>query len=436
MSSVVQMPCKSGWPHGVRGGGQLGSRACRSLRFRRSRRLCSCRAGAGESHGNCRRNQSARRSVEHWVPLRCSRARMLAACTRVWPRLGEWSRARPACYDPPPMKVAVGVAFAALATASPSFAQAQRADVHLNPVVAKLAAGDTVYGLINSGDLSLANARETARAPVDFTYADMEHNPLDFPGLATFLLGMTDKAALQAKGNLQPNVALFARFPPEADESDWVVKQALDIGLMGVVFNGVDTPEQALTAVRTMRYPPLRGAPRPEPRGIRGYGDGGRRLCLGRQRGRIRAARRCLAAESRRRPARHRHDRVRGRLEERRRDRGRARSRGTVSRRRLGSVALARCAAHVARARDGVPADLGCMSSVPTFRAVSRRATARMSRAVFAKAGASSARRCRRSPPDARCSASSADSRIDDSRSGLKRSGVSARPTTLAPCRA
>ena len=172
----------------------------------------------------------------------------------------------------PAMRVAVGVAFAALATASPSFAQAQRADVHLNPVVAKLAAGETVYGLINSGDLSLANARETARAPVDFTYADMEHNPLDFPGLATFLLGMTDKAALQAKGNVQPNVALFARFPPEADESDWVVKQALDIGLMGVVFNGVDTPEQALTAVRTMRYPPLRGAPRPEPRGIRGYG--------------------------------------------------------------------------------------------------------------------------------------------------------------------
>lgn len=144
--------------------------------------------------------------------------------------------------------------------------------IHLNPVIAKLAAGETVYGLINSGDLSLANARETARAPVDFTYADMEHSPLDFPGLATYLLGMTDKAALQAKGNLQPNVALFARFPPEADESGWVVKQALDLGLMGVIFNGVDRPDQALEAVRSMRYPPLRGAAHPEPRGVRGYG--------------------------------------------------------------------------------------------------------------------------------------------------------------------
>jgi 4-hydroxy-2-oxoheptanedioate aldolase len=100
----------------------------------------------------------------------------------------------------------------------------------------------------------------------------MEHSPLDFPGLAIFLAGLTDKAAILRKGNLQPNVALFARFPPEADQSNWVVKQALDIGLMGVIFNGVDTRDQAVTAVRSMRYPPMRGAPIREPAGIRGYG--------------------------------------------------------------------------------------------------------------------------------------------------------------------
>jgi 4-hydroxy-2-oxoheptanedioate aldolase len=148
---------------------------------------------------------------------------------------------------------------------------AQESTEHLNPVIAKLAAGKTVYGLINTGDLSLANARETARAPVDFVYADMEHSPLDFPGLAVFLAGLTDKAAVVAKKSAQPNVTLFARFPPEADQSNWVVKQALDIGLMGVIFNGVDTKDQALTAVRTMRYPPMRGAPLREPVGIRGY---------------------------------------------------------------------------------------------------------------------------------------------------------------------
>jgi 4-hydroxy-2-oxoheptanedioate aldolase len=159
----------------------------------------------------------------------------------------------------------------ALCTVGPS---AQSASVHLNPVIAKLAAGKTVYGLI-TGDLSIANARETARAPVDFVYADLEHNPLDFPALNIFLLAMADRGAVLAKGNLQPNVTLFARFPPEADQSQWVVKQALDIGLMGVIFNGVDTKEQALFAVRSMRYPPLKGARLPEPAGIRGYGPTG-----------------------------------------------------------------------------------------------------------------------------------------------------------------
>src|SRR6185295_20293687 len=158
-----------------------------------------------------------------------------------------------------------------LALASSSAPVAQTG-VHLNPVIAKLAAGKTVYGLINTGDLSLANARETARAPVDFVYADMKHNPLDFPGLAIFLSGLTDKAAILAKKSVQPNVALMARFPPEADQSQWVVKQALDIGLMGVIFNGVDSRDQALMAVRSMRYPPMRDSPRKEPAGIRGYG--------------------------------------------------------------------------------------------------------------------------------------------------------------------
>ena len=59
-------------------------------------------------------------------------------------------------------------------------AAAQQQPLHLNPVIAKLAEGKTVYGL-NTGDLSLVNAREMARAPVDFIYVDMEHNPLDFP---------------------------------------------------------------------------------------------------------------------------------------------------------------------------------------------------------------------------------------------------------------
>ena len=171
----------------------------------------------------------------------------------------------------PVMLAASLAAVAIVATVEPA---AQPQATHLNPVIAKLAEGKTVYGLITA-DLSPANARETSQAPVDFVYADMEHNPLDFSALNIFLLGMADRGAVLKKGNLQPNVALFARFPPEADQSHWVVKQALDIGLMGVIFNGVDSKDQAMLAVRSMRYPQLKGSPRMEPAGTRGYGPAG-----------------------------------------------------------------------------------------------------------------------------------------------------------------
>src|SRR6266850_7804414 len=64
----------------------------------------------------------------------------------------------------------------------PGAPSAQQQRLHLNPVIAKLIEGKTIYGL-NTGDLSLAYAKEVARAPVDFVYADLEHNPLDFPAL-------------------------------------------------------------------------------------------------------------------------------------------------------------------------------------------------------------------------------------------------------------
>src|SRR3989442_8770061 len=153
----------------------------------------------------------------------------------------------------------------------PHLLPGQQKPLHLNPVIGKLAEGKTVFGLI-TGDLSLAYAREVARAPVDFVYADLEHNPLDFPALHLFMMGMTDKAMVLKKGPLQPNLGLFARFPPEADQSQWVVKQALDIGLHGVIFNGVDRREQALVAVKSMRYPQLRGSKYYEPNGTRGAG--------------------------------------------------------------------------------------------------------------------------------------------------------------------
>ncbi len=167
--------------------------------------------------------------------------------------------------------VAVG-ALVSLAATGLSTLSAQQPRIHVNPVVAKLAAGGTVTGL-STGDLSMDNAMMVAQADTDFVRIDMEHMPMDFTALRDFLIGMTDKRTAARKGNTQPNVAAVARFPPYGrDQVQWVSKQALDLGLMGIAFNTIDNAQQALTAVQSMRYPPLRTDKVKGPAGIRGVG--------------------------------------------------------------------------------------------------------------------------------------------------------------------
>jgi 4-hydroxy-2-oxoheptanedioate aldolase len=169
------------------------------------------------------------------------------------------------------MNLLRAVVFTTLAGAS---GLAQSAPKHLNPVIERLAAGKPFIGY-QTGDLSLENARAIARADIDYVYLEMEHGPMDFEGLHRFTVGMIDKAGILKKGNAQPNVAIFARFAPYGrEQAQWFVKQALDIGLMGVIFNGIDDPEQALLAVRNMRYPQKRTSKYPEPKGLRGYAPG------------------------------------------------------------------------------------------------------------------------------------------------------------------
>jgi len=153
---------------------------------------------------------------------------------------------------------------------------AQQAPLHLNPAVEKLAQGKPIIGT-NTSDLSLQNCHALARLDFDYVYFDMEHGPMNLEGLAYCVAATVDKAAALKKGNAQPKVALFARFPPygrNLDSNDWIVKQALDLGLMGVIFNGIDNKEQALRAVRYMRYPQMKTSKYQRPPGLRGSGPG------------------------------------------------------------------------------------------------------------------------------------------------------------------
>lgn len=146
--------------------------------------------------------------------------------------------------------------------------------VRLNRTIELLEAGQATFGIF-SHDRSLENARALARSGLDFVFIDMEHGPLDIERLRIFLLGMTDKARIMAKGNLQPDVTPIVRIPNNGmDRATWVVKQVLDVGAMGVMFPYINTAEDALLAVRSVRYPQRRGSPIYEPQGLRGSGAG------------------------------------------------------------------------------------------------------------------------------------------------------------------
>ena len=169
----------------------------------------------------------------------------------------------------PKMPIAAAIALVLLSAPA-----AEEPAEHLSSVVGRLAAGERVFG-VSTYDLSFENARSLARADIDYVYVDMEHGPMDFTALHAFLLGMTDKQAIAESGSLRQRVTPLVRIAPYGREaSAWAVKQALDIGLMGIIFPSIETPEQALAAVRAMRYPQRRGSAYPEPPGLRGSGPG------------------------------------------------------------------------------------------------------------------------------------------------------------------
>ena len=150
---------------------------------------------------------------------------------------------------------------------------AQQAPLHLNPAVEKLAHGQAIIG-IQTDDMSLQNCHSLARVDFDYAYVDMEHGPLNLEGLAYCVAAMVDKAAVLKKGSAQVKVALFARFPPygrDLESNDWIIKQALDMGLMGIIFNGVDNKEQMTRLVQFMRYPQSPKSEYPQPPGLRGF---------------------------------------------------------------------------------------------------------------------------------------------------------------------
>lgn len=161
--------------------------------------------------------------------------------------------------------------FAAFAAAL-SLAAAE--PVRLNRFVQLMESNAPAFGIFSS-NVSTRTGASVADSGLDFVIVDLEHSPFDPSRLEAYLLAMVNRAEIARKGNVQPSVTPIVRVPAAGREHlQFILKQVLDLGPMGVVVPHVDTAADALAMVQAARYPQLRGVPDFEPEGKRGVGYG------------------------------------------------------------------------------------------------------------------------------------------------------------------
>ncbi len=106
----------------------------------------------------------------------------------------------------------------------------------------------------------------------DMVIIEMEHQGFDFTTLRTSLQYLLSRKKVAEGGSLLADPAPFVRLPPNVRErNQWVLKQALDTGVYGLVLPHLNTVEDAQAAVVAARYPQVPGAPDFEPEGERGW---------------------------------------------------------------------------------------------------------------------------------------------------------------------
>ena len=139
----------------------------------------------------------------------------------------------------------------------------------LNGVIKALEQGQTAFVAFTPVDIESAVAMASSK--LDGVAFEMEHAPLDFPGLRQALQFMLDRRQIVDRATLAPAVTPMVRVPPNGVEmNSWIAKQVLDIGVFGIIFPHVSSVEEAWNAVGACRYPRLSTASNYNPPGIRG----------------------------------------------------------------------------------------------------------------------------------------------------------------------
>ena len=146
--------------------------------------------------------------------------------------------------------------------------------IRYNKIIELLEHGKPVFctGTVPNG--SLDDLTYIADTDYDAVIIEMEHEGFSFTTLRTSLQALLNRKRIAEKGNLQPDVVPMVRIPPNAGErNQWVIKQALDSGVYGLVLPHLSTVDDAQAAVTAARYPQVPGVQDFAPAGERGWGN-------------------------------------------------------------------------------------------------------------------------------------------------------------------
>ena len=143
-----------------------------------------------------------------------------------------------------------------------------------NKIIDLLERGRPVFSTSTVPNGNLDDLTYIADADYDAVVIEMEHEGFSFSTLRTSLQVLLNRKRIAEKGNLQPDVVPLVRIPPNARErNQWVIKQALDMGVYGLVLPHLSTVDDAQAAVAAARYPQVAGVPDSAPAGERGWGN-------------------------------------------------------------------------------------------------------------------------------------------------------------------
>lgn len=141
----------------------------------------------------------------------------------------------------------------------------------LNGVIRALENGGHAFTSFAVADVD--NAIAFGSSKFDGVVFEMEHNPWDARALRDALQYLLNRRQIVESGSIAPAVTPMVRVPANGGEiNQWLAKQALDLGVYGIVWPHISTVEQAYNAVAACRYARPKTAANYEPAGLRGDG--------------------------------------------------------------------------------------------------------------------------------------------------------------------